>query len=327
MPRHAVVFPLCSIAPLSTDRPISQIILSSTSLLSVICRLSTPCIIFFTSAPSTSLRLLYTSFFSFTPSRQCLAHFPRTPMPFVPVSVALGTGPLRHLLQQLGLYNLIHDVPILQLSTPALSHRLTPTPFVPVGVALRTGPLPHLSQQLSLYNLNHDVPILQPSTPALSHHLPLHARVQYRPLGRQLLAHTGARLLSSESYKWCCKLGTKLLAPLPPLPPRLQHLCTNQPTVLNNISRRLNYLFCLSAIGASGQFTEYHGQSIFSASFGHVRRRYLSQAMVRITLLSPDAHTTESSPRSVQIIPRIGSFMMHRLLLTVQLLQMFLSRF
>jgi len=78
--------------------------------------------------------------------------------------------------------------------------------------------------------------------------------------------HCGARLLSSESSKWCCKLGTKLLPPLPPLPPHLQHLCTNQPTVLNNISRRLNYLFCLSAIGASGQFTEYHGQSFFSAS-------------------------------------------------------------
>jgi hypothetical protein len=75
--------------------------------------------------------------------------------------------------------------------------------------------------------------------------------------------HCGARLLLSESAKWCCKQGSKLLPPLPLLPPHLQQLCTNQPTTLNNISRRLNYLFCLSAIGASGQFTEYHGQLLF----------------------------------------------------------------
>jgi len=72
--------------------------------------------------------------------------------------------------------------------------------------------------------------------------------------------HCGARLLSAEDSKWCCRNGTKLLPALPTLPPRIHHLAANQSPLLNVLSRRLNYLFCMSAIGVSGKFTEYHGK-------------------------------------------------------------------
>jgi len=75
--------------------------------------------------------------------------------------------------------------------------------------------------------------------------------------------HCGAHLLMAEDSNWCCRGGTKLLPPLPPLPPRILNLIANHSVNLNIVSRRLNYLFCMSAIGVSEKFTEYHGEPLF----------------------------------------------------------------
>lgn len=73
-------------------------------------------------------------------------------------------------------------------------------------------------------------------------------------------------LLQHETSSWCCNNGARLLPLLPPLPMRLQYFSTDHAVVLNINSRRLNYLFCLSAIGASEHFNEYHGIVLSSLS-------------------------------------------------------------
>ena len=101
------------------------------------------------------------------------------------------------------------------------------------------------------------------------HGLPLPAIAALRPHGlrtpwrREPCAHCGALLLSTETASWCCRNGSRLLEPLPPLPPRIQNLIATSPVDVSKRSRELNYLFALSAIGVSNGvksgWSEYKG--------------------------------------------------------------------
>jgi len=70
----------------------------------------------------------------------------------------------------------------------------------------------------------------------------------------------GALLLRSDTKTWCCKSGNMYL-----IPSRLSRItsthCWNesQPGGMNEQSRQLNYLFYLSAIGVTEQWTKYQG--------------------------------------------------------------------
>ena len=95
--------------------------------------------------------------------------------------------------------------------------------------------------------------------------LPTNAIGRLRPLRLETPWRTvpcefcGALLLQLESVDWCCKGGERVLPSLPPLPPRMSTAVHANPRFMYQHSRELNYLFCLSAIGVSEGFTEYHG--------------------------------------------------------------------
>jgi hypothetical protein len=76
----------------------------------------------------------------------------------------------------------------------------------------------------------------------------------------------GALLLHSDAKTWCCKSGQYVLDPLPPLPNHINSLLESQPAGMNEQSRQLNYLFCLSAIGVTEQWTKYQGLHALSIS-------------------------------------------------------------
>lgn len=83
----------------------------------------------------------------------------------------------------------------------------------------------------------------------------------YRPAGlstpwRPLpCPHCGCRLMLSERLTWCCNNGAKLLAHLPPLPNRIQHIIDTSCDDVSTRSRELNNMFALSAIGVSNGIT------------------------------------------------------------------------
>ncbi|KAK1502270.1 hypothetical protein CABS01_16959 [Colletotrichum abscissum] len=69
------------------------------------------------------------------------------------------------------------------------------------------------------------------------------------------------RCLSMPSHVeyscWCCVNGTRVASKLPPYPPDFQRWIDNTTLPLSAISRRLNYLFAFSAIGASEGFVHF----------------------------------------------------------------------
>jgi hypothetical protein len=70
----------------------------------------------------------------------------------------------------------------------------------------------------------------------------------------------GAHLLSSDTLAWCCNNGRSVLNPLPPFTPGILSLLQSPHLRrLRDISRSLNSLFCLSALGVSEKWTNYMG--------------------------------------------------------------------
>jgi hypothetical protein len=71
----------------------------------------------------------------------------------------------------------------------------------------------------------------------------------------------GAPLLSSDRVTWCCNSGRSVLNPLPAFTPGI-HSLLQSPHLrrLCDISRLLNSLFCLSALGVSEKGTNYVGE-------------------------------------------------------------------
>ncbi|KAI3551986.1 hypothetical protein CSPX01_00662 [Colletotrichum filicis] len=66
-----------------------------------------------------------------------------------------------------------------------------------------------------------------------------------------------AVLLTTEKSGWCCVNGTRVASKLPPYPPDFQRWIDNTTLPLSAISRRLEYLFAFSAIGASEGFVHF----------------------------------------------------------------------
>jgi len=69
----------------------------------------------------------------------------------------------------------------------------------------------------------------------------------------------GARLLKGESNDWCCNRGKNRAPPLPLLPRNVTAALEDSELSkdISAISRRLNNLFCFTAIGATGGFTHF----------------------------------------------------------------------
>lgn len=86
-----------------------------------------------------------------------------------------------------------------------------------------------------------------------------------------------ALLLRGEDYDWCCHRGLWRIPPLPPLPPNVAVLLAdlNESKDISTLSRRLNNLFCFTAIGASGGFTHFEtGRSTVSITGRMYHRLY-----------------------------------------------------
>ncbi|KAK1993561.1 hypothetical protein LZ32DRAFT_517484, partial [Colletotrichum eremochloae] len=66
-----------------------------------------------------------------------------------------------------------------------------------------------------------------------------------------------AVLLSTEKPGWCCVNGSRMASKLPPYPPHFQSWIDTTTLPLSAISRRLNYLFAFSAIGATEGFIHF----------------------------------------------------------------------
>jgi hypothetical protein len=87
----------------------------------------------------------------------------------------------------------------------------------------------------------------------------------------------GALILKGESKDWCCNHGKWRIPPLPPLPPNIEAVLENRELSkdISGISRRLNNLFCFTAIGATGGFTHFHtGSSTVSITGRTYHRLY-----------------------------------------------------
>jgi hypothetical protein len=77
----------------------------------------------------------------------------------------------------------------------------------------------------------------------------------HTPLWNAQCTYCGALLLKGERNGFCCSNGKKITPVLPPLPPRISSF--SQERNISSQSRRLNSLFCFTAIGASKGFQTF----------------------------------------------------------------------
>ena len=80
-----------------------------------------------------------------------------------------------------------------------------------------------------------------------------------------------APLLTTETEEFCCNKGKHVVPPLPPLPPYIASLTSHR--LLSSLSRRLNNLFCFTAIGVSGGFEHFDSGQPTVAITGRVYHR------------------------------------------------------
>ncbi|KAF6514101.1 hypothetical protein HZS61_006357 [Fusarium oxysporum f. sp. conglutinans] len=86
------------------------------------------------------------------------------------------------------------------------------------------------------------------------------ARLRVRPFRQTWTgrcAFCDALLLSTEKGGWCCSNGSRTAPKLPPYPPDFQHWLDTTALPLSALSRRLNYLFAFSALGATEGFVHF----------------------------------------------------------------------
>lgn len=77
------------------------------------------------------------------------------------------------------------------------------------------------------------------------------------PTWDRLCAYCGARLLRGEEISFCCQKGRKVVPALPALPQNISSIAAEQPGQISNLSRRINNLFCFTAIGATSGFQHW----------------------------------------------------------------------
>ena len=115
----------------------------------------------------------------------------------------------------------------------------------------------------------------------------------------------GAQILQGESKMFCCSQGQHIVPPLPALPEHLSLLANNCLDISKTL-RKLNNLFCLTAIGATQGFHQFNT--------GHFPLLFLLQMIdLHLQVLrlspSPEGLTTAYSTSKTVAIHYTGIFM------------------
>lgn len=81
-----------------------------------------------------------------------------------------------------------------------------------------------------------------------------HRETTHLLLWNRICSNCGCRLLGSEVDGWCCRNGKWILDPLHPLRPEVNRVANMTGVDIGGLSRTLNNLFSMTAIGVHGSF-------------------------------------------------------------------------
>jgi hypothetical protein len=93
------------------------------------------------------------------------------------------------------------------------------------------------------------------------------------PNWNRICRFCGIKLLTGEEHGWCCNRGQSIAPRLPSYPPELEALARSGQ--LSHISRKLNNLFCFTAIGTTHGFEHFKSGQSSVAVNGRVYHRIL----------------------------------------------------